>query len=134
MKLMIRCVIVIRDQIVFRLLLLMRDQIVIRLLIVNWNQMQFVINKLGSWKRRSYLTEKQVTLISFRSYNLKQGIGDKFMKLNKISFHIECFTADFLQFFTEKHQNLASWRTAVYSSLNPNITGTFKNFSNFIRS
>ena len=38
---------------------------------------------------------------------------------------MECFTADYLQFFTEKHQNLAvGWPTG-YSPSNPSISGIF---------
>ena len=40
------------------------------------------------------------------SYNLGQKVGDKFIKLSKIGFSMECFTADFLQFFNKKRQNL----------------------------
>ena len=40
------------------------------------------------------------------SYNLGQKVGDKFAKLGKIDFSMECFTADFLQFFNKKRQNL----------------------------
>ena len=29
-------------------------------------------------------------------YNLGRNVGDKFTKLSKISFEMECFTADFL--------------------------------------
>ena len=32
---------------------------------------------------------------------------NKFTKLSKIGFSMECFTADFLQFFTKKRQNFA---------------------------
>ena len=39
--------------------------------------------------------------------NLGQKVGDKLTKLSKIGFSIERFTADFLQFFTKKRQNLA---------------------------
>ena len=38
----------------------------------------------------------------FRTLNLGQKVGDKFTKLSKIGFSMECFTADFLQFFTKK--------------------------------
>ena len=48
-------------------------------------------------------------------YNIGQMVGDKFTKLGKIGFSLECFTADFLRFFTEKHQNLAFEWTAGYS-------------------
>ena len=37
---------------------------------------------------------------------------------------MECFTADFLQFFKKKRQNLTFGWTAGYSTLNPNISGT----------
>ena len=33
-------------------------------------------------------------------FNLGQGFGDKFTKLSKIGFSMECFTADFWQLFT----------------------------------
>ena len=32
---------------------------------------------------------------------------NKFIKLSEIGFPMECFTADFLKFFTKKHQNVA---------------------------
>ena len=70
----------------------------------------------------------------FRSYNLGQKVGDKFTKLNKIGFSMECFTADFLQFFTEKRQNLAFGWTAGYSPSNPSISRIFLKFPNFLRS
>ena len=41
------------------------------------------------------------------SDNLEQKVGDKFWKLSKIGFYMKCFTANLLQFLTEKHQNLA---------------------------
>ena len=47
-----------------------------------------------------------VPLTLFR-YNLGQNVGDKLTKLSKIGFPMECFTADFLRFFTKKRQNLA---------------------------
>ena len=31
-----------------------------------------------------------------KAYNLGENVGDKFIKLIKIAFSIECFTADFL--------------------------------------
>ena len=40
-------------------------------------------------------------------YNLGQNVGDNFIKLIKIGFSIECFTADFLRFFNQNRQNLA---------------------------
>ena len=39
--------------------------------------------------------------------NLGQKVGDKFTQLSKIGFSMECFTAEFLRFFTKKGQNLA---------------------------
>ena len=41
------------------------------------------------------------------SYNLVPKVADKFTKLSKIGFSMDCFTADFLRLFTEKCQNLA---------------------------
>ena len=67
-------------------------------------------------------------------YNLGQRVGDKFTKLSKIGFSMECFTANFLQFFTKKHQNLALAWTAGYLPSNPNISGIFLKFPNFLRS
>ena len=67
-------------------------------------------------------------------YNLGQKVGDKLTKLSEIGFSIEWFTADFLQFFTKKCQNLAfDWMTA-YSPSNPSISGIFWKFPNFLRS
>ena len=40
------------------------------------------------------------------SYNLVQNVADKFTKLSKRGFSMDCFTADFLRLFTEKCQNL----------------------------
>ena len=67
-------------------------------------------------------------------YNLGQKFGDKLTKLSKIGFSMECFTTDFLQFFTKKRQNLALGWTAGYSSSNPSISEIFLKFSNFLRS
>ena len=41
-------------------------------------------------------------------YSLGQGVVEKFTKLSKIAVKhsMECFTADFLRFFTEKPQKL----------------------------
>ena len=58
-------------------------------------------------------------------YNLWQMVGDKFTKLSKIGFSMECFTADFLQFLNKKHQNLAYGWTAGYSPSSPSISGIF---------
>ena len=61
--------------------------------------------------------------------SFKQNLGrrnvDKFAKICKISFSVECFTADFLRFFTEKRQNLALVWAAGYSLTNPSISGFF---------
>ena len=42
-----------------------------------------------------------------KKYNLGQNVGDILTKVSKIDFSMECFTADFLPFFTKKRQNLA---------------------------
>ena len=46
---------------------------------------------------------------------------------------MECFTADFLQFFTKKRQKLAFEWTAGYSPSNPSISGIFLKFPNYLR-
>ena len=45
---------------------------------------------------------------------------------------MEFFTADILQFFNEKRQNLTFGWTAGYSPLNPNISGIFFKLPNFL--
>ena len=67
-------------------------------------------------------------------YNLGQKVGEKFTKLSKIVFSMECFTVAFLQFFTKKPQNLAIGWTTEYSPSNPSISGIFLKFPNFLRS
>ena len=61
-------------------------------------------------------------------HNLGQKVGDKFTKLSKIGFSMECFTADFYRFFTKKRQNLAFGWTAGYSPSKPSITEIFLKF------
>ena len=68
------------------------------------------------------------------TYNLGQKVGDKFTKLSKISFSVECFTADFFQPFTKTHQNLTFGGTAGYCPSNPSISRTYFKFPNFQRS
>ena len=63
------------------------------------------------------------------SDNLGQKVGDKVTKLSKIGFSMECFTTDFLQFFTEKRQNLALGWTAGYSLSNPRVLPDFLEIS-----
>ena len=67
-------------------------------------------------------------------FSLGQKVGDKFTKLSKIGFSMECFTADFLQLFTKNRQNLAFGWTAEYSPLNPSISGIFLKFNNKVLS
>ena len=67
-------------------------------------------------------------------YNLGQKVGDKLTKLIKIGFSMECLTADFLQFFNKKRQNLAFGWTAGNSPLTSNISGIFLKLPNFLRS
>ena len=66
------------------------------------------------------------------SYNLGQKSADKLTKLSKIGFSMECFTADFLPFYTKKRENLACGCTAGYSPSNPSISGIFWKFPNFL--
>ena len=47
---------------------------------------------------------------------------------------MECFTADFLEFFIKKPQNLAFGWTAGYSQSNPSISQIFLKFPNLLRS
>ena len=65
-------------------------------------------------------------------YNLGQKVGDKFTKFSKIGFSMECFTADFLQFFTKKGQNLACGWAAGYLPSNPSASEIFMKFPNFL--
>ena len=76
----------------------------------------------------SLLLYRKTLLLAFYWYNLGQKVGDKFTKLSKIGFSMEWFTADFLQFFTKKHQNLGFRWTAGYSQSNPRISGFSLNF------
>ena len=61
----------------------------------------------------------------FYLYYLGQKVTDKLTKLSKIGFSVECFTVDFLLFFTKKRQILAFGWTAAYSPSNPSISGIF---------
>ena len=74
------------------------------------------------------------SFIIFPIYNLGQKAGDKWTKISKVGFSMECFTADFLRFFTKKCQNLAFGWTAGYSPSNPSISAIFWKFPNFLRS
>ena len=76
------------------------------------------------------ITDRQIDLF----YNLGQDVADKFTKLSKIGFSIDCFTADCLRLFTVKRQNLAFGWTTGYSPSNPSISGIFLKFPNFLRS
>ena len=67
-------------------------------------------------------------------HNLGQKVGKNFTKFSKIGFPMECFIADFLEFFTKKRRNLAIGWTAGYSPLNPSISGIFLKFTHFLRS
>ena len=68
------------------------------------------------------------------TYNLGKKFVDKFLKLSKIGFSMKCVTADFLQCFTKKRQNLALGWPAGHSPSNPSISETFLKFPNFLRS
>ena len=47
---------------------------------------------------------------------------------------MECFTADFLQFFTKKHQNFTFGWTAGYLPSNPSVSEIFLKFPSFLKS
>ena len=57
---------------------------------------------------------KSVTKMEVYRFNLGQRVGDKFIKLSKIGFSMDCFTAHFLRLFTERRQNLALEWTACH--------------------
>ena len=46
---------------------------------------------------------------------------------------MECFTADFLQFFDKERQKLIFEWAAGYSPLTPSISGIFLKFFNLLR-
>ena len=87
-------------------------------------------NCLSTYKFSEYTIQGN----QFLRYNLGQKVGDKFTKLSKIGFSVECFTADFLQFFNKKRQNLTFCWSAGYSPFNSNISGIFLKHPNFLRS
>ena len=60
-------------------------------------------------------------------YSLEQKVRDKFTKLSKIGFSMECFTVDILQFLNKKRQNFTFGWTAGYSPLNPLSLKSFGN-------
>ena len=66
-----------------------------------------------------------------RNNNLGLKVENKFTKLSNIGLSMESFTADFLQFFVEKHQNMAFGWPAGYSPSNRGISGIFLKFPNF---
>ena len=68
------------------------------------------------------------------SYNLGQKVVDKFTKLSKRGFSIECFTADVLRFFPENRQNLEFGQPARYLPSNTSVSGISTKFPSFIRS
>ena len=77
------------------------------------------------------ILDKQIKTVclSVCLYNLEQSVADKFTKLSKTGYFMECFTADFLQFYTKKRQNLAYGSTAGYSPSNPSISRIFLKIS-----
>ena len=50
------------------------------------------------------------------------------MKLSEIGFSMECFTVDFLRFFTKKRQHLTFGWALGYLPLNPSISVIFLDF------
>ena len=60
-----------------------------------------------------------------RRYNLGKGVRDKFTNLSKIGFSIECFTADFLRFFTKKRQKVALGCTCHQIQAFPEFSSNF---------
>ena len=60
------------------------------------------------------------------SDNLGPKVGDKFKKLSKIGFSMECFTADFLQFFLPKNVKISIWVDGWVLAIKP------KHFRDFL--
>ena len=58
-------------------------------------------------------------------YNLGKGVTDKFTNLSKIGFSIECFTADFLPFFTKKRQKVVLGCTCHQIQAFPEFSSNF---------
>ena len=58
----------------------------------------------------------------------------QFTKLSKIGLCMEYFTAEFLQLFNKKRENLTFGWTAGYSPLNSNISWILLKLTNFLRS
>ena len=59
-------------------------------------------------------------------HNLGQKVGKNFTKLSKIGFHMECFTADFLEFFIKKRGNIGFWVDGWVLAIKP------KHFRDFL--
>ena len=98
-------------------------------------QKQLVTKLTLVFMRNSALREKfNYYFQGLFCYNLEQKVADKFTKLSKIDFSMDCFTADFLRRFTKKRQNLVFGRTSGYSPSDPSILGIFLKFRNFVRS
>ena len=90
----------------------------------------FVVDTYGL----CHLTAMKVRHFTPYFCNLGQKVRDNFTKLSKIGFSMECFTADVLQFFTKKSQNLAFGWTTGNSPSDPSISGIFLKFPNFLKS
>ena len=81
-----------------------------------------------------------LSIVYFNQVNVGWGkvyliIVGKFTKLSKISFSMQCFTADFCSWFSQhKYQNLTfGWLTGCVLS-NPSISGIFLKLPHFLRS
>ena len=63
-------------------------------------------NELNEYIKFTFPKETKETILKYyeflNPYNLRQKVVDRFTKLSKIGVSVECFTADFLLFFTEK--------------------------------
>ena len=76
-------------------------------------------------------------LLAFYETNKPQSWTKGCRQIDEIKqnrFSMECFTADFLPFFTKKRQTFAFGWTAGYSPANPSISKIFWKFPNFLRS
>ena len=87
------------------------------------------------WCRRDKgLFRLIISILPSGCCSLGRGVGDQSTKLSKLDFSLECFTADFLQFFTKNRQNLALGWAAGCSPSNPGISGFFLKLPSFLRS
>ena len=72
-----------------------------------------------------------VMVVLFYSYscNLQQKFVEKFTKLRKIGFSVDCFTHSFLQFLTKKTSKFGFWVTCWVLAIKPKYFRDFLEIS-----